>query len=207
MLIDHKHKFIFVHIPKTGGASFRKYHKKRLASRLLKKHQELLNAHSPISREICEKYSDYYKFSIVRNTWEVIASSLRFINSHKNRSKDKLHNKSHYTLDEWLEICREPNHISEVGPFPCQLDYLRNGKEILVDYICKLETLEEDLTRVLSDIGLQFDRSIWNQCRNHYYGHYDWKELYQKSEIIEKIEKLCQDDLEYFGWTHSLKRD
>jgi hypothetical protein len=204
MLINHRHQLIFVHIPKTGGGSFRAYHSKKMKGRFRKRSHELLRAHSPLSREICDQYPNYYKFAIVRNTWELLASSYRFANSGKPRDKEGLLKPDGYTMTEWIETCQTQKMIDHVGPFPRQLDYLSDEKGLLVDSICHYDNLIADLRHVVEEIGLKFDEKVWRRCNAHDYGSYDWRSYFNDPKAIEQVKTLCKGDLDYFGWNQHI---
>ena len=71
MLISETHKFVFTHIPRTGGASIRAtlspYGKSKKGT-----------IHLPMSGALASKYTDYHKFCVVRNPWARYASLYKF---------------------------------------------------------------------------------------------------------------------------------
>ena len=73
MILSHKYKLLFVHIPKTGGAAigrtiFKSDHDAKV----------LGNTHFGITKETAEQYKDYFKFSVVRNPYIINVSAYRF---------------------------------------------------------------------------------------------------------------------------------
>ena len=75
-MIDHKNRFIFIHIPRTGGSSI---------ERALG-HRDWWSIHPPskhltthIAKKIYAKYwKDYFKFTFVRNPWDRMVSLLKY---------------------------------------------------------------------------------------------------------------------------------
>ncbi|MGR3607282.1 MAG: sulfotransferase family 2 domain-containing protein [Sulfitobacter sp.] len=68
MIIDHEKKFVFVHIPKTGGTS---------VSAFLGHAQRPKNPHH-VDPETPVKYASYLRFCFVRNPWERLYSSYNY---------------------------------------------------------------------------------------------------------------------------------
>jgi len=70
-VIFHKHKCIFVHVPKTGGTTIEKmFEQNGDKYDYSEKHLLLPSCKSRYS----EYWNDYFKFSIVRNPWDRIYS-------------------------------------------------------------------------------------------------------------------------------------
>lgn len=81
MLISHKHKFVFVHVPKTGGDSV----SAALAefadvdgSRGSVKHWQARRIRNSCFAESDNRWSDYYSFGMVRNPWQQVHSDYWF---------------------------------------------------------------------------------------------------------------------------------
>ena len=75
-MINHKNKFIFIHIPKTAGMSV----EKGLGENVRKIHKSHNNAHGRPSDKHYAPYwnDDYFKFIFVRNPWDRLVSSYFF---------------------------------------------------------------------------------------------------------------------------------
>ena len=90
-MISHKHKFIFVHIPKTGGTSIeslfiRNAHIKDVPG----KHHMVRN----LDGELLKKY---FAFTFVRNPWD------RMVSYYKFRIKRSLSMFNHgESFQEWI---------------------------------------------------------------------------------------------------------
>lgn len=77
-MINHKHKLIFIHIPRTGGTSIEKA--------ILNNRSGWWGIHAPskhlnasIAKKIYQPYwGDYFKFSFVRNPWDRMVSLLKY---------------------------------------------------------------------------------------------------------------------------------
>ena len=99
MIISHKHKFIFISIPKTAGRSIRN---------VLAPFSDIIGTcsfnnkfdplrHHTLSKELKiefdkQKYNwdDYFKFSFVRNPWDRVVSYSQYINKISKLYKTKI---------------------------------------------------------------------------------------------------------------------
>jgi len=197
VLVNHRYRFLFVHIPKTSGAAFREYNKKRLSSWWRSNCEEVRGAHEGLTPEIADRYSDYFKFTIVRNPWRLIASGYRFDTQGVRRNKQGVLQKRDVSVLEWLQ---ERINDDRYGPFPCQLDYISHDGKLLVDRYCRQESLGNDLREVLGKIGVAYREEDWLAPKRHYYGDYNWKEYFRDPRVQEKVREVCGKDFEFFGW-------
>ena len=72
-MISHKHKFIFIHIPKTGGTSI----ERRFVPFAGHDEHEVSYKHDSaiqMKQKFSQEWKDYFKFSIVRNPWDWLVS-------------------------------------------------------------------------------------------------------------------------------------
>jgi chondroitin 4-sulfotransferase 11 len=82
-MISHKHKFIFIHIPKCAGTSI---------ERTIKKHasnvegclwaRETKNIRNKYMFDLIKNYNDYFKFTFCRNPYCRLVSLYTFFNYH-----------------------------------------------------------------------------------------------------------------------------
>jgi chondroitin 4-sulfotransferase 11 len=197
MLVNHRYRFLFVHIPKTSGAAFREYNKKHLTSWWRRNWEEVRGAHEGLTPEIAERYKDYFKFTIVRNPWRLIASGYRFDTQGVRRDKEGLLQKRDVSVLDWLE---ERIKDDRYGPFPCQLDYISHDGKLLVDQCCRQENLSKEIQEVLNKLGAPYQEKDWVAPKRHYYGDYDWKEYFSDPRVQERVKNVCRKDFEFFGW-------
>lgn len=149
---NEEKKFIFIHIPKTGGTSVKKILSDKINIDGFKLNGELVeynkNTHIIINKEQFKKYKDYYKFVFVRHPYDWIKS---YYNFHSNKSKFyknitdiKINNSINIDFDKWLSGLKNFN----------QTDFFTHNDEFLVDKICRLENFEEDMKEVLDKINI-----------------------------------------------------
>lgn len=186
MFISHKFKLIFIHIPKTAGCSVEDMIKRNDPTAFQTKymHDSIIN-----NKEFLDKYSDYYKFSVVRNCWELCASCYRF------ECKGIRYKPVDRTFENWfIWKCnnKHPNH----NPFPKQLKYFTDGNNnIILDKICRFKNLNNDIKEVCKDTGMKFSL----EKKRHFYGNYNWKDYYNKKSY-NLVYQACKKDIKYFNW-------
>jgi|SRR5687767_929551 len=204
-MISHKYKCIFIHIPKCGGTSIEnliwpeprsegdlwmgfkdKYHNAYQTGGL----QHLFARHV---REIFGKeiFDDYFKFTIVRNPWEKAISQYfymrqrpdlrEFIGMHENDSFKK-----------YLELIQTKRHVQ----WEPQYKFIYDEKEkLMVDYVGRLETINEDVVYILNKIGVHGKMEHANATKHkHYSEYYD-------IESKMMVEDLYEEDIGLLGYT------
>lgn len=210
-MYDLNKKFIFTHPVKCGGTSLedlfgflrlREKHKNvnRFKHASLKDHiEELKNKNVDLD--------GFFKFSIIRNPWERAVS---FYNHYKHRAYEALH--ANETKDEDLPI-----YIKDSRSMPFKDFIFKYSKhnfnsdfstkpfmffedEFYLDYVIRLEHLQEDLITLKDKLQIQTEVSIPHRNnadeflkRKHYTEYYD-------TETKELIEKRFEWDIKTFNY-------
>jgi hypothetical protein len=78
MRINHEKKFIFIHVPHTGGTSLRNFLNQSVGTEKYK------HKHAPV-KEVEQKYRDYTKFSIARNHVDWLHSGYKYCQKRNGR--------------------------------------------------------------------------------------------------------------------------
>jgi hypothetical protein len=171
-MISHHHKCIFVHIPKTAGTSIEKA--------LLPANPRKGSDHSILREYRGHKcFSEYFKFSFVRNPWARVYSVFNYYRSGGNNfipssPKEKLYN--------WFQINFNKNYISDQAmaaqmphdfeEFCCrflrdredfygknalgpQVEFLSIDGHLAMDFIGRFESLHEDWLHVTKTLGIE----------------------------------------------------
>ncbi len=173
MLLSHRHRFLFVHIAKTGGTSVRAalqkyrwrdpyYIPQWLASRMsswvnheiaikLPRHAKAITAQEMLPRPF---YDDLFKFAFVRNPWDLQVSSYH----HIRRERPHLLQPNE-DFEQFLHRKLNPErpwqyHIDT--SITLQTDYLndQHGKRI-VDFVGHYERLQADFDICCERIGIR----------------------------------------------------
>lgn len=138
-LIDHDRKFIFIHVPRTGGTSITR----TLSGFKIRPPEGLVSlGHCTIGEAVHwltpEQFSSYLKFAVVRNPWDWFVSNYLFARS----------NPQHFMFN-WLigkSFAQFVQCWDELKPLArVQSEYLfaANGGDVL-DKVCRFESLAED---------------------------------------------------------------
>ena len=172
MLLSIKHNFLFVHIAKTGGTSVRSalqplrwrdpwYYAQFVCSRLshlsghrigskFPRHSRIIAAQEMLPEEF---FRGLFKFSIVRNPWDLQVSSYH----HIRRERPSLieHIKDFDQFVRWKLDPERPYQYHLDTSIQSQMDYLvdLHGR-LLVDFIGRYESLEQDFGQICHNIGL-----------------------------------------------------
>ena len=206
-MINHKHKFIFIHIPKTGGTSIEDtlFSLKTRTKKNLwggydsNKYQDgglqhLMATH--ILNEVGEDiFSKYFKFSFVRNPWDKLVSQFFYCKYYPPR-KD---------LRKWLNINEKTSfveYLSKIQTVQIHIQWDRqykflyddNGK-LLVDFIGRFENFQEDFNIVCDKIKIPRQKlpHTKKSKHKHYTEYYD-------DETREIVAEKYAKDIEYFGY-------
>ena len=160
-MICHRHKCIFIHIPKTAGKSIQKIFEQDLGD-VRGKNTPLYpyNGHkheskkSPPHLKACEyvqyghlsqeEFDTYFKFAFVRNPWA------RMVSEYKYRNHPRKYDFKRFLFKYFPEPSLSDAYIHVIPQYYFLHD--DNGK-LLVDMVCKFETLQRDFDVVCKKIG------------------------------------------------------
>ena len=191
-MIDHKHKFIFIHLPSTGGTSiehcfeesaepFKSIFKPCLKSGKHQKQKIYDETHiSPlIAKEIYSEYwHEYFKFSFVRNPWDWLSSLWQ-----KGPRRRRGLNFSQWLLKPTLAPHEQQNmfnlksELSEMN-FTGRFENLQHDFNVVCNYI---KHPQKQLPHKMSS------------NRKHYTEYYD-------EETKQIVAERYAQDIDYFGY-------
>lgn len=186
-MINHKHKYIFIHIGKTGGTSIEHALDPHVGlddNPKLKstKNTDFNDKHYTLARYIDEYpdcYNDYYKFTFVRNPWD------REVSRWKWFTFCGYYNDADITFLEHLKL-----------PGNSYYEWLNNSKQgYAVDYIGRFEHLQQDFDTICDQIGIpRHELPHTNKTKHkHYTEYYD-------DASREHVAERYSQDIEYFGY-------
>jgi len=200
MIVSHKKKFVFIHIPRTGGTSIRKcighfneipiwLHKSKLGKQTDQRLEKHVKAHTLFS--VIGSYNDYFKFGFVRNPWDWMLSIYLLIKKDKADPRNKMANQVNFK--EFVKIFYE--YDPKVYPArDGQYSYLYSSNRQLVDFIGRFERLKQDFEKVCSKIGITANLPRINSTtHDHYRNYYD---RYSRLLVAEMFSK----DIEVFRY-------
>jgi hypothetical protein len=207
-MIDHKNKAIMIHIDKCAGTSICNYFK------------AYKGGHSNWSKykEVFpDAWDTYFKFTFVRNPWDRVVSSLywhlyhtevEFYNSRRKRRigardikrqelyREWIQNFNHFLRDDdCLPRIIRSKHNKKFNP--CYKYIYDKDMNLMVDFIGKYETINEDMMRIQSILGLPIETIPHNNSLKEKRPHYS---AFYNEENIEIIRDLYSTDIEMFGY-------
>jgi hypothetical protein len=155
-MINFKHKFVLIHVPKTGGSSFRYQldqdsfeDKFKFGHASAKDHMDYLG----------EDYKEYFSFAITRNPWDRLVSSFFYLQKGGSQGKYDLKMEKKLSKFKSFEdfICADSgldSFLDEVH-FKPQYAMLYEGGECLVDFVGKYEELQQSFDFVCEKLNLK----------------------------------------------------
>jgi hypothetical protein len=214
-MISHKHKCIFIHIPKSGGTSIEDIIWPSTADRseenlwgglidqYSNKHQTGGLQHllaSQVKQEVGEEvFSKYYKFTFVRNPWDKAVSQYSYLKG-RNDLRKLIGIKENAEFKTYLDLIQKTIHVQWM---PQSKFFLDNNGEKLVDFVGKLEDFDNNVHDVLDTLNIRkgiFQKKIRKiphskkSSRTHYSDYYD-------KESKELVENIYGQDIELLGYS------
>jgi hypothetical protein len=181
-MISHKHKCIFVHIPKCGGTSLENviwpmprkesdlwmgfisaYHNRYQTGGL----QHLFATHilQEVGKDIFEAY---FKFTIVRNPWDKAVSQYFYMKK-RNDLREFIGMKENDSFKTYLELIRKKIHVQWEPQYKFFTDERGDN---LVNFTGRLENIVTDAQIIFSRLGVTAAVSQSNATRHEHYSHY-----------------------------------
>ena len=203
-MIDLDKKIIFTHHPKCGGTTIEAafgWHprEKRIVEKekfdlnyvdFFKKFKHaFLEAHMEILKDKNLNYKDFFKFTCVRNPWDLMVS--RYFHDMRGVKEDT----EKETFDEYVEKRlnkhRPRTKVLNFTPF------LFYNNEFCMDYVIRFENYKEDTDKVLKQFNVNWPEKNYNVSTEKK-GHYRTFYTNQKTKML--VEKEGMDIIEMFGY-------
>lgn len=187
-MISHKHKFIFIHIPRTGGTSisdslgFNGYFKQ--------KHRNFNDLKANLTMG---SLKSYFKFTFIRNPWAIMISKYKtdWYNSSRPGWGGEIGINSGKGLKHFLLNYKHPKHERGDTFF----DYFDPTE---IDFIGRYENRVNDLKFISSKINVNINPNFFvkmpgSEKNQHYTDYYDDE---TRDMVFQKYEK----EIKYFGY-------
>lgn len=187
MIISHKLKIIFIHIPKNAGTY--------ITSKMKNIDPSIVDTHVR-AKEIKDSlllYPDYRVFTVLRNPYSRCVSFYAYIQQTElHYLHEKIKNK---TFKEFLEYSLNFNN-----PIENQYNFIYDDDgTLLINNILSQENLDAELNLFFKDVPQ------WANSRVKYTqinaSQHDFYKNYYDEKSIEMVKKICDKDIEHFGFT------
>ena len=196
-IVSSKYRFIFIHIPKTGGTSIAEpsYGSSRQGALIphLGENDVINYGHiraAGLKERMGEHWDEYFKFCFVRNPWDRLVSLYHYFlqNEEKAGSDLGLHIKA---CRSFREFCMSMDHLKLDAHFDEQVTYIidYNGQPI-IDFVARYESMNKDFSQICNHLGLP-DISLPRYRRSK---HNDYR-LYYDSETKRIVEQHYENDI------------
>lgn len=192
MIISHKYKVIFIHIPKNAG-TFITQLLHNLDENLDCTHLGHMTAKEGKSIVEDKIWNNYTKICVIRNSWDLSLSFYYYIKQTPNHHLyEFIHNK---TFSEFLSF-------PEIHYLQCYF-LLDNDNKIMVNFLIDFNNLENNLIKFLNYI-IKIDlRVIMDALLNDKINKSDKLDdytLYYDKTTIELVNNIHKTDIEFFNF-------
>jgi hypothetical protein len=182
--VDHKRKFIFVHIPKTAGTSVKN------ALKLPSKGAD----HSVPTYMVHKKtWEKYYTFAIVRNPIKRFISSYNYHtgSDYQGSLINKYPDLHSFSIEKYFKlVSKDPNFLTP------QSEYVRHHfSDKPMDMICRFENLNEDMRKVFKKLKIKAELPHLNISK----GSKEHPILKNKS-FMKKVLKFYKEDFKVLDY-------
>jgi hypothetical protein len=203
MVISHGSKFIFIHNYKVAGTSVREaiqvYTIPPKESYLNWMGQKLhmlpqssdfpdhIKADQLAAKLPAKIFNSYYKFCFVRNPWDWQVSLYHF--AKKEADHHQREETTSRTFEEYIHWrCLHDKHL--------QKEFMYDDKgNCLVDFVGKMENMEEDFQKVCDHLGIVASLPHSNKS-----SHAKYREYYTP-ETQQLVAEHFKEDIDLFGYS------
>lgn len=202
-MINHENKFIFIHIPKTGGTSIERALEPNVPLEDPDSHAGHVAGNTLIDgkhwrtqdyqNNFPELFDSYFKFMFIRNPWDRMVSRYewrRFLAPMKFEG-ERAEKISNQDFKDFLQ-----KQGVEMFEKWCYLDLMKDSNgNLLIDFVGRFENLQNDFDIVCDKIGVPRKQLLNTNHvkRKNYIEYYD-------TEAREMVTQGFQRDIEYFGY-------
>lgn len=187
IIINPVRKFIYMKPAKTAGTSILRHVLiPQLGNELLFEKKDKHKFDMFLNNITDNELEEYFIFSVVRNPWDRFVSSAKYLSVTVKDLSDN--------FDKYSALKKHHDHTLQL----CY--YTHNKEHCFVDFICRFESLQEDLNLVFDQIGLiRLTIPKTNQSyRKKYFNYFN-----RKSQ--KKVEDFYKKDIELYGYAFEIK--
>ena len=208
MIISHQKEFIFIHNYKVAGTSIRNAlnqfnnHTFRSSKHIdkikftlglyPKIYTSTFSGHikaNDLKKEISKKvFDNYFKFGFVRNPWDWQVSLYTYMLKLESHHQHDLI-KSMKNFDEYIDW-RVHNDLH------LQKEFFYDKDKCLMDFIGKIENLEEDFKSVCEKVKINVELPHLNVSRKN-----DNYLKYYSKESLLMVKEAFEEDIKLFGYS------
>ena len=187
-------KCIFIHIPKCAGTSISQALFGNFGGgHILAADYQWLYAP--------EEYTEFFKFTFVRNPWDRLVSAFYFLKSGGITDEDKrfsAKNLARYdTFEKFVTEWVTPQNIMRYYHFQPQVHFLCvDNRPPRLDFMGYYENIAEDFSFVCNRLGVKADLVFWNKAR---IGRGGYRTLYT-DRMKQIVAEVYAQDIALLGY-------
>lgn len=194
-----KKEMVFMHIPKTGGASIG-----QLCASIgigIIGH-DLRNPNYISLAQYRRSRAEIFSFAIVRNPWDRLVSAYHFLHKgglNPNDSKDADKYVTHYSgFNEFVSGAFKDDAILAQLHFRPQYEWISDEDGVIADYVGRFEELQLHVSAYLALAGLpDYKLQHVNKATHKHYQQY-----YSKASI-DIVGDVYSRDIQLFGYEYN----
>lgn len=228
MILSHKHKFIFLCNGKTGTTSIEKalqpFQEGEEYNFYIKGVCPNRHVYPAIIKACLPKdvWNSYYKFTFVRNPWDLFVSSWKYRYSRHLKQLQlsyclrhpKAAIKVYQKFNYWQLKSLKEREVFSSDDIDFHFNFLKQDFGIppysgryqyhyvydldgykLVDFVGRFENLESDFETIKEKLGINVDLPVLNKTKRS-----DYRKYFDNSSK-QRVEKLWQRDIELFEYS------
>lgn len=198
-MISRKHKFIFIHIPKTGGTSIERALNIDPVNLSVDNLTGFLHnfgwlQHCTLQEMELKfniKLNNFLKFTVIRNPWDRMVSNYFY-----SKRRDS---KKYSTFNEFVFQPKYANQYHQKHDLS-QFDFVcDNQGKINIDYFCRFENLQHDFNMICDKLEISRSQLPHTKKTNH--KHYT---EYYDDQTRQIVAERYAKDIKYFGYEFGL---
>jgi chondroitin 4-sulfotransferase 11 len=192
-----EHRCIFVHVPKAAGISVAM----ALFGNLAGGHAGARDYRKVFGRDFWR----YFKFTFVRNPYTRLVSAYEFLRGGGHPAWATNQRFRDQVLSEYVDFADfvlgwlKPRTRWPEPHFRPQCEFLELGGRLVMDFVGRVERIEEDFATVYDRLGFQ-TRKLPRLNETHY-GHAALGEYYTSDAVERCVQDFYARDFELFGYS------
>jgi len=156
-----------------------------------------------------EPYRDYYSFTVVRNPWDRAVSCFEdkfnrpadhpnTLNFHRPIASSLCLERVEFS-DYLAFVAQTPDAVSNEHWRSQSFSVCSGDGTPVVDFVAKLESIEEDFAKVCYQLGLQGTLGRFNRSPASQRGY---RSYYERSEMVDLLNQRYAHDIQAFGYAY-----
>jgi hypothetical protein len=203
MIISHTGKFIFIHVPRTGGTSMTYSLSEEVGgSKNINVEKFGFNSWRPMfhddnsvhrtyieKQEVIDKYRDYFSFAFIRNPWDRILSYFTGHRKSPKRVRDWDINIEGFT--DYL--IRDLHNLPPCAHWVCDT----SGK-IALNYVARFENWKQEHEHISKELGLSLPYHNIGKSGDFVLDYHD----FYTDKTRQLVYEAHKEDIKLFGYTY-----